>query len=286
MNEILLRTFLSIIETGSFNSTADVLGTKQSTVSSRVTRLEEELGVCLFQRGRAGAKLTKEGEQFVEHCEALLSLWGSTKREVASVKRRYGKHLQVVVQPRLSLFSLISGVGEVFQINPEWTVRFDSICTDHIHEHIRKGQSDIAITDTPIESHDIEVLEVCRESYVMYSNTVSSMSDVTNETYTKLCLSSRFNELHQQLLPQLATPKFSVASSDIGIDMVRHYGGSLYLPKGMITLLLKDDERTWRVVSDAPEIDLPLYINVPQSKMRNPKITHMLESLKKSVVAV
>lgn len=279
MNEVLLTTFLTIVETGSFNSTADTLGTKQSTVSSRVNRLEEELEVSLFQRGRGGARLTHEGVQFVEHCKALLNLWGSTKREVASVKRRYTKHLQVVVQSRISLCSMMSGLSNIFQTNPEWTVRFDSICTSHIQEHIRRGQSDIAITDMPIDSHDIEVIAMPKEPYYLYSTVATDLSQVSNDRYTQLRVTPQFESLHYQLLPELSAPKFSVASTDLGLTVMRQYGGSIYLPDNIQGSRTKDMLAV-QLVGDAPVIELPLYINVPLNKMRNPKVSKILDAIR------
>ena len=57
----LLDTFLDLAETRSFHRTAEKLGITQSTVSARISALEEAVGSRLFDRSRAGTDLTPEG---------------------------------------------------------------------------------------------------------------------------------------------------------------------------------------------------------------------------------
>ena len=61
----LLRTFVSIVETGSFTRTAERMLRTQSAVSLQVKRLEDALGISLFERGskpvRVAAKRVQRG---------------------------------------------------------------------------------------------------------------------------------------------------------------------------------------------------------------------------------
>ena len=45
-----LRNFLKITETGSITRAADALGVAQPSLSQQILRLEDEMGVKLFQR--------------------------------------------------------------------------------------------------------------------------------------------------------------------------------------------------------------------------------------------
>lgn len=58
-------TAICVAETGSFHKAAKVLSIGQPAVSRRVARLEDVLGVSLFERHSTGAKLTHAGERLV-----------------------------------------------------------------------------------------------------------------------------------------------------------------------------------------------------------------------------
>ena len=58
-----LRYLSIVVETGSFSSAAQSLGVKPSTISRRIVRLEDELGVTIFERGSFGIRLTAAGRQ-------------------------------------------------------------------------------------------------------------------------------------------------------------------------------------------------------------------------------
>jgi len=56
-----LQMFMSVAETAGFRRAAVQHGIRQSVVSKRIRRLEDELGVSLFERHREGARLTHAG---------------------------------------------------------------------------------------------------------------------------------------------------------------------------------------------------------------------------------
>ena len=75
-----LRYLLAIIEAGSFAKAASKLGVKASTLTRRVTALEDELGLTLLERGRSGVRMTSGGSTvMVEIRRMLVDLESVTK---------------------------------------------------------------------------------------------------------------------------------------------------------------------------------------------------------------
>lgn len=72
----LLRTLVTIVESGGVTRAAERLGRTQSTISLQVKRLEEGLGRRLFQREGRGFDLTPEGEMLLAYAKRLLGLAG------------------------------------------------------------------------------------------------------------------------------------------------------------------------------------------------------------------
>ncbi len=65
-----IEIFLSMTETLSFTKTAELFFVTQPTVSRQISMLEEEWGVCLFDRNRRSVKTSKAGEMLAEVCKA------------------------------------------------------------------------------------------------------------------------------------------------------------------------------------------------------------------------
>jgi DNA-binding transcriptional LysR family regulator len=68
---------LKVAEHRSFRRAAEALGICQSSVSKRVTKLENVLGVDLFDRHHAGVKVTDAGHHFFEHIKMALDHFDS-----------------------------------------------------------------------------------------------------------------------------------------------------------------------------------------------------------------
>ncbi len=64
---------LEIHNTGSFSKAARKLFVAQSSLSSSVKSLEDELGIKIFERSKSGAVLTVEGAEFVRYAAEIVS---------------------------------------------------------------------------------------------------------------------------------------------------------------------------------------------------------------------
>ena len=62
-----LRTFVAIVDAGSFTKAADVVHKTQSAVSMQIKRLEERIGRPLFERDGRNARLTEDGERVLDY---------------------------------------------------------------------------------------------------------------------------------------------------------------------------------------------------------------------------
>jgi DNA-binding transcriptional LysR family regulator len=67
-----MRSFVRVVETGSFSAVARELNTSQPTISKQIAALEEYLDVQLLTRSTRKLQLTEAGERFFEHCQTVL----------------------------------------------------------------------------------------------------------------------------------------------------------------------------------------------------------------------
>lgn len=77
MNETEIRTFLTVIYSGSISSAAKILYLTQPALSRRIRILEEKLGYPLIVREQGGRtiELTEKGKQFVTYAEQMSKLF-------------------------------------------------------------------------------------------------------------------------------------------------------------------------------------------------------------------
>jgi DNA-binding transcriptional LysR family regulator len=74
IDPLLVRTFLAVAEAGSISAGARRVFRTQSTASTQIQNLEEQLGARLFERDTRTLALTAEGERFRQHAERLLAV--------------------------------------------------------------------------------------------------------------------------------------------------------------------------------------------------------------------
>src|SRR6185369_3234708 len=73
-----LRTFVAIVETGSFTKAADAVFKTQSAVSMQMRRLEERIGKPIFTRDGRASKLSEDGERLLGYARRMVRLSDET----------------------------------------------------------------------------------------------------------------------------------------------------------------------------------------------------------------
>jgi len=72
-------TFVEVVEAGSFAAAGVRIKVSRSAVGKAIARLEQQLGVRLFQRTTRSQSLTDEGQIFFERCQRAMSELGAAK---------------------------------------------------------------------------------------------------------------------------------------------------------------------------------------------------------------
>jgi DNA-binding transcriptional LysR family regulator len=103
----LLRALVAVAESGSFTAAADVVGRSQSAVSQKVLRLEEALGLRLFERTSRSLSLTQDGTRVLVAGRRLLAQYETFMQEMREPPKLATLRLGVsenLVQTQLPLF--------------------------------------------------------------------------------------------------------------------------------------------------------------------------------------
>lgn len=90
-----LEAFVQTVASGSFSAAARALAKSQSTISSAVANLEDDLGLTLFDRSGRQPVLTEQGQRALAQVQQILA--ASQRLDELAVRLSQG------VEPRLSL---------------------------------------------------------------------------------------------------------------------------------------------------------------------------------------
>ena len=124
----------------SFTAAAQELGTSQPAVSNRISLLEQDLGVPLFQRRHRGVSLTADGSSLFEAVRISLGTIGET---AAGIRSRGARQLLTVATDfGLATYWLMPRLSSLRQLLPELDVR---IVTSQNEIDIRAEPVDVAI---------------------------------------------------------------------------------------------------------------------------------------------
>jgi len=254
----LVETFLDLTKTMNFNHTADRLNVSQSTISSRIRVLEDQMGASLFTRGRSGAKLTPAGERFQAHAHELYNAWTRAMRDVSEAE---GFEASLYISAQLSLVSSVFyDLIEAFDKRmPNLFLKLEADYSGQIMRDLSAGEIDIGILFSPSWSPDLYIEPLSAFSFRMVSTLTDQMEEVGKDGYIYANYSPLFERFHRDLLPGLTQGAMTVGYEGLSIELLRQRGGTAYLPESQIPKL-QVELPDLQIVKDAPLIQQPLYV--------------------------
>lgn len=252
----LVETFLDLVETRSFNRTAERLGVTQSTVSARVVALEQEVGARLFVRSRAGTALSTEGLRFEPHARMLRADWTEAKRAV-SPSGNSAVTLRLGIQNDLAaghIGKLVAGVKRnlprvALYIEPDYSAQ---MCVD-----LTRGALDFAILYSPKPHPDLHFASVGEIGYRLISSTARSRDQIDPTTYIRGAFSPAFDEAHRQMLPELLGAPLAAGQSRTIASLLSTIGGTGFVLAEAAPGLVESGQ--FAFVEDVPEVTQPIY---------------------------
>lgn len=170
MNSTQLETFLKIVETRNFTSAANMLGYAQSTVTTQIKQLEEELGCLLFDRLGKTLALTSEGERLLSYAEKMLSLEREILLEVPANKEPAGE-IKVGVSESLCYSTFPPVLLEYKKRYPKMDIRLQFIDHDTFPLLLKKGVLDLVYTLNPLmENTELTLIQKKKETLGFYAS--------------------------------------------------------------------------------------------------------------------
>jgi DNA-binding transcriptional LysR family regulator len=149
MNNTQLETFLKLVETKSFTATANMLGYAQSTVTTQIKQLEDELGCLLFERLGKKLVVTTEGERLTVYAQQMLKLQREIILEVSAAKIPSGI-IKLGVSESFCYNRLPESLMEYKKEYPEMDIQLQFIEHNTFPALLKSGVLDLVYTLNPL----------------------------------------------------------------------------------------------------------------------------------------
>ena len=118
-----LRHIVAVAETRSFSRAAEMLSITQPALSRSIATLEEDLGVRIFDRGRAGVFITQAGVELVAGAERLLAQAQVLEQSVLQSREAGAGTIKFGMAPLLASIFLPRLLAKIAQDYPDLILR-------------------------------------------------------------------------------------------------------------------------------------------------------------------
>lgn len=250
-----LRTFKTIIATGSFSKTAANLGYTQSTVSMQIRRLEDATGTKLFNYQNRKVVPTQAAMSLLPMVEKTLTDYADIEHWANSKAKSTTIH---VAAPESLTISLISPkIKAFYQLFPHTEVILQNATCRYNEAEILRGTVEIAFMlwpSTPNQRlHDLDL--GLQEMMLVSSQANLNLSDLINAPAATFYINepecsyrNQFEtalwQQHQKKFRTVTLPSIGAIKAAVINDL-----GFSYLPKRMVQLEL-DQHKLYSVDND------------------------------------
>lgn len=260
MDTELARTFLTVVAAGNFVKAAERLFVTQSTVSSRIQSLEEQLGCRLFVRNKAGTALTPAGRQFQKHAVNLMRTIEQARQDVGVP---HGYRASLTVGGRIGIWEdlLLLWLPTMRADMPDVAIRAEIGFEEDLMLGLVDGRIDIAVMYTPQSRPGLRVEPLIEEELVLVHAEAAEDGQPMSPDYIYIDWGPEFMSRHAASFPDFTGPGLTANIGWLGLQYILAAGGSGYFPRRLVTQHLSAG--ALHLAGDAPTFALPAYLVYP-----------------------
>ena len=286
-----LQYIVAVADSGQFSKAARQCHVTQPTLTMMVRKLEDELGVTLFQRKAQPARPTAEGAALIDQARVVLREAGQFRDLVKELRTGTSGTYRIGIIPTLAPYLLPLFLARFAEQHPEARLTIDERTTDRILKGLRSGQLDIGILAGPVEDDDLEAITLFHEPFLAYlpdGHDLLKRKRIAAKDLRKapLWVLSEGHCLRDQVLRVCQQPSaaghrnihYSTGSIETLKRMVKSGSGLTLVPE----LSVNEDERNVRRF-EAPEPVREVVLVVRRPFVRRKALDALVEAITASV---
>jgi LysR family hydrogen peroxide-inducible transcriptional activator len=161
-----LRYLLAVAEHGHFGRAAEACGISQPTLSVQIRRLEEELGVALFERGGKAVAPTPACDRLLGHVRAAVTEADAILSVARSLRDPLAGRFRLGIIPTLAPYLLPLVFAPLRAALPALEVEPWEDQTSALLERLRAHELDAALLATEADAPDLQSMPLFAEPFL------------------------------------------------------------------------------------------------------------------------
>jgi DNA-binding transcriptional LysR family regulator len=151
-----------------FTRAAAAIGVAQPALSHQIKRLEQELGIELFERSRGGVRLTAAGETFLPRIRRALTELDAGRDEVAAFTGLEAGRVRLGAMQAVGPLDLPRAIARFHEAHPAVEVTLIEESTVRMQQLVVDGQLDLAIVALEVGyPNSLEARPIVREAVLL-----------------------------------------------------------------------------------------------------------------------
>ena len=163
-----LKYVLAIAEYKNFTKAAEKCFVTQPTLSTQIQKLEDELDVIIFDRGKKPIELTEVGRKIVFQARNIVNEADRIQDIVDQQKGFIGGEFRLGIIPTIMPTLLPMFLKNFIKKYPKVKLKIEELATEEILTRINDGHLDAAIVATPLENETVKERVLYYEPFVAY----------------------------------------------------------------------------------------------------------------------
>ncbi|WP_285416068.1 LysR family transcriptional regulator [Pseudomonas sp. efr-133-TYG-5] len=162
-----LQAFRAVVEQGSFRKAADTVRISQPALSRRIEKLEDALGVKLFERTTRRVSLTQAGRGFIPRVERLLDDLDLALLGISEVASNRLGHVTVACVPSAAYYFMPRVVAHYHRQFPRIKVKVLDSSAHDVLSAVVEGAADFGLSFMGTQEAGVDFEPLVQESYVV-----------------------------------------------------------------------------------------------------------------------
>lgn len=164
-----LQYVLAVAEHQNFTLAAQKTFVTQPTLSMQIQKLEDELGIQIFDRSKKPIQLTEIGKKIVEQARSIVNESGRMQDIVDQQKGFIGGEFKLGIIPTIMPTLLPMFLKAFIKKYPKVNLKIEESTTESIIKKLNEGHLDAAIAATPLGHNLIKERILYYEPFVGYT---------------------------------------------------------------------------------------------------------------------